>query len=67
MGFVQGVGGGDERAIADARERAARLGATHVLLDAPTLNVYDGMTTVVGATPFDCPPSGAEYPPVGYP
>ncbi|MGB8328745.1 MAG: hypothetical protein WCE62_01360 [Polyangiales bacterium] len=67
MGFVQGVGGGDERAIADAISRAAQLGATHVILDAPDLNVNDGLTTVVVGTLFDCPPPGAEYPPVGYP
>lgn len=64
---MEGVGGGDERAIADAKERAARFGATHMVLGTPDLNVNDGLTTVVDATLFDCPPPGAEYPPVGYP
>jgi len=67
VGSVEGVGGGDERAIADAKERAARFGATHMVLGTPDLNVNDGLTTVVDATLFDCPPPGAEYPPVGYP
>jgi hypothetical protein len=67
LGAVEGVGGGDERAIADALARAAARRATHVILGRPHLNVENGLTTVVDATLFDCPPPGAEYPPVGYP
>ncbi|MGB8225107.1 MAG: hypothetical protein WCF10_21150 [Polyangiales bacterium] len=67
VGVVEGVGGSDQRAIDDALERAAARGATHVILGTPELNLNNGMTTFVDATLFDCPPSGAEYPPVGYP
>ncbi len=67
IGVVEGVGGSDQRAIDDALARAEARGATHVILGTPDLNLSDGMTTVVDATLFDCPPPGAEYPPVGYP
>jgi len=67
IGVVEGVGGRDETAIDNALTRAAVRGATHVVLGTPDLNVFDGMTTVVDATLFDCLPAPAEYPPVGYP
>jgi hypothetical protein len=67
LGVVEGVGGSDQRAIEDALARAAVRGATHVIMGTPELNLNNGMTTFVDATLFDCPPAGAEYPPVGYP
>jgi len=67
IGVIQGEGGGADSAIAEAKKRAAEKGATHVLLGEPELDIDNGLTTLVEATLFDCPPPGSEFPPVGYP
>jgi len=67
IGVVSGEGGGAESAMAEAKKRAAEKGATHAVFEKPELDIDDGVTTVVDATLFDCPPPGSEFPPVGYP
>jgi hypothetical protein len=67
LGVVQGFGGGARYAVADARTRALERGATHMVLGTPDLDVETGITTVVDATLFDCPPPGSVFPPIGYP
>jgi len=67
IGVVEGVGGNDRAARADARQQAADRGATHVRLDTAHPDLEDGMTIVVTAKLFVCPPPGEQFPPDGYP
>jgi hypothetical protein len=67
LGIVWGVGGRARHAIANARERARERGATHMVLGKPEPDIEHGLTTVVRATLFECPPPGTVFPPVGYP
>ena len=38
-----------------------------MVLENPELDLDDGVTTVVRATLFECPPPGSEFPPADYP
>lgn len=67
LGVVRGVGGQARHAIANARERARERGATHMVLGRPEPDIEQGLTTVVEATLFECPPPGTFFPPIGYP
>jgi hypothetical protein len=67
LGVVEGAGGNAQHARADAIEQAAERGATHVQLQRAHLDLQSGMTTIVTATLFRCPPSDEVFPPAGYP
>jgi hypothetical protein len=67
LGVVEGVGGNPDSAKADALERAAERGATHARLEPAHPDLEDGMTIVVTAKLFVCPPPGEQFPPDGYP
>jgi hypothetical protein len=67
LGYVDGVGGSDRSARRDALELAVARGATHVRLDSAHPDLEDGMTMVVTAKLFRCPPPGEQFPPDGYP
>jgi hypothetical protein len=67
IGSVEGAGGNAQHARADALDQAAERGATHVLLEPAHPDLEDGMTTIVTATMFVCPPPDEVFPPVGYP
>jgi hypothetical protein len=67
IGVVEGAGGDAQHARADAIDRAAKRGATHILLDTPYWDLQNGMTMLVDGTLFKCPPPGEEFPPAGYP
>ena len=67
LGVVEGVGGNEERAKANALDQAAGQGATHVRLEPAHPDLEDGMTMVVTCTMFKCPPKGEVVPPAGYP
>jgi hypothetical protein len=67
LGVVEGIGGNDERAKADALDQAAERGATHVRLEPAHPDLEDGMTILVTGTLFRCPPSDEVFPPAGYP
>jgi hypothetical protein len=66
IGVVEGAGGNDRAARADAFEQAAERGATHIILESPHPDLEDGMTIVATARIYRCPPPGEVYPPVGY-
>ena len=67
IGVVEGAGGNDSAARADALKQAAERGATHILLEPARPDLEDGMTMVVNATLYRCPPPNEVFPPVGYP
>ena len=67
LGVVEGVAGNAERARADALDRAAERGATHVWLEPAHPDLEDGMTMVVTGTIFECPSPEVMLPPAGYP
>jgi hypothetical protein len=67
IGFVEGVAGNDKAALDNALEQAVARGATHVRLDSPHPDLEDGMTIVVSATLYYCPPADERFPPDGYP
>ena len=67
LGTVEGIGGNEGHARADALAQAALQGATHVRLEPAHPDLEDGMTIVVTCTMFKCPASGEEFPPAGYP
>ncbi len=67
LGMIEGVGGNAERARADALDRAAERGATHVRLEPAHPDLEDGMTTVVTGIIFECPSPEVMLPPAGYP
>jgi hypothetical protein len=67
LGSVEGAGGNEKHAKADALDQAADRGATHVRLDTAHPDLEDGMTIVVTAKLFVCSPPGEQFPPDGYP
>ncbi len=67
IGVVEGAGGNDRTARADAFEQAAERGATHILLEPAQPDLEDGMTMIVVAKLYRCPPPDEVFPPVGYP
>ena len=67
LGVVEGVGGNADSARADALERAAERGATHVRLEPAHPDLEDGMTILVTGTVFVCPSPNETFPPDGYP
>ncbi|MFW2389607.1 MAG: hypothetical protein ACN4G0_14800 [Polyangiales bacterium] len=67
IGFVEGFAGNEQAARKKALEQAAARGATHARLDAAHPDLEDGMTIVVSATLFYCPPPDERFPPDGYP
>jgi len=66
LGVVEGVGGNAEHARKDALGQAAERGATHAVLEPAHPDLEDGLTTIVTATLFACPPPDEVYPPTGY-
>jgi len=66
LGIVEGIGGNEEHARADALDQAAAQGATHVRLEPAHPDLEDGMTIVVTCAMFKCPPPGQVFPPAGY-
>jgi hypothetical protein len=66
LGVVEGVGGSEKHARANAIELASERGATHVRLDEAHPDLEDGMTFVVSAKMWECSPPGEEFPPDGY-
>jgi hypothetical protein len=66
LGVVEGAGGNAQHARADALEQASERGATHVQLESAHPDLEDGMTIIVTATMFACPPPDEVYPPTGY-
>ena len=66
VGVVEGVGGSETRARENAMQLAAERGATHVLLERAHPDLEDGMTFVVTAKMWECPPPGEQFPPDGY-
>lgn len=66
IGVVEGVGGNEKAAWADALEQAAERGATHARLDRPHPDLEDGMTMVVTGKIYRCPTPEEEFPPDGY-
>ncbi|MDH3727764.1 MAG: hypothetical protein OER77_09545 [Myxococcales bacterium] len=67
IGVVEGAGGNDRTARADAFEQAAERGATHIMLEPAQPDLEDGMTMIVTAKLYRCPPPDEVFPPVGYP
>lgn len=67
IGVIEGVGGGPESAIAEAKRRASEKGATHMVLGKPAVDIDEGLTTVVAGTLFECLPPELEFPATGYP
>jgi len=67
LGVVEGVGGNDRAARADALDQAAERGATHVVLEPAHPDLEDGLTIVATATMFACPSPDEQFPPAGYP
>lgn len=67
IGVVEGAGGNDRAARADAFDQAAERGATHIMLEPAQPDLEDGMTMIVTATLYRCPPPNEVFPPVGYP
>lgn len=67
IGVIQGDGGDAQHTKADAVDRAAERGATHILLDVPYWDLDTGITMVADGTLFKCAPPGSEFPPAGYP
>ncbi len=67
IGVVEGAGGNDRAARADAFEQAAERGATHIMLQPPHPDLEDGMTMIVTAKIYRCPPPDEVFAPVGYP
>jgi hypothetical protein len=66
LGIVEGVGGNEEHARANALDQAVAQDATHVRLEPAHPDLEDGMTIVVTCTMFKCPPPGEVFPPAGY-
>lgn len=66
LGFLEGVAGNDRAARADALEQAAERGATHIMLEPAHPDLEDGMSMIVTARIYRCPPPDEVYPPVGY-
>jgi hypothetical protein len=67
IGSVEGAGGNAQHAREDALDQASERGATHVVLDPAHPDLQNGMTTIVTATMFVCPPPDEVFPPAGYP
>jgi hypothetical protein len=67
LGAVEGVGGSEKHARENALELAADRGATHVWLDRAHPDLEDGLTYVVTAKMWKCPPPAEQFPPDGYP
>ncbi len=63
---LEGVAGNDRAARANALERAAERGATHIMLEPAHPDLEDGMSMIVTARIYRCPPPDEVYPPVGY-
>jgi len=66
LGVVEGAGGNAQHARADALDQAAERGATHAVLESAHPDLEDGMTIIVTATIFACPPPDEVFPPTGY-
>lgn len=66
IGVVEGVGGNERAARADALGQASDRGATHVRLEPAHPDLEDGLTMIVTATMYRCPDPGTEFPPDGY-
>jgi hypothetical protein len=66
LGVVEGAGGNAQHARADALDQAAERGATHAVLEPAHPDLEDGMTIIVTATVFACPPPDEVFPPTGY-
>jgi hypothetical protein len=66
LGIVEGVGGNDRAARANALDQAAERGATHAVLQSAHPDLEDGMTMIVTATIFACPSPDEQFPPDGY-